>query len=168
MITILKAAMSVILLCLKIVYRILKLLRIRILALYLAVCGIVQLAFHAFDGRIALFWAGFAVCAFLTLVSWVLHVRKRIRGSRLVRTKRDTGEAEEEAKEEPAPEKKREKKHEKKEKKPSAERPKYYDVAGKPDYVFAEFGDRYELYRKDEGGLTLVRTDYKNNERSNS
>ncbi len=41
------------------------------------------------------------------------------------------------------------------------ERPKYYNVAGRPDYIFAEYSDRFELFKKSSDGLFLVRTDYK-------
>ena len=39
--------------------------------------------------------------------------------------------------------------------------PKYFAVRGKPDYVMAEFHDRYELYLKSGNGLKRVRIDYK-------
>lgn len=39
--------------------------------------------------------------------------------------------------------------------------PKYFAVRGKPDYVMAEFDDRYELYLKSGNGLKRVRIDYK-------
>ena len=45
-----------------------------------------------------------------------------------------------------------------------SEQPRYYDVAGREGYVFAEYSDRYELYFKGEGGYMLVRTDYKKSE----
>lgn len=39
--------------------------------------------------------------------------------------------------------------------------PKYYNVKGKPDYVMAEFSDRYELYLKTRNGLRKIREDKK-------
>ena len=39
--------------------------------------------------------------------------------------------------------------------------PTYYKVKNQPDYVMAEYHDRYELFRKTEQGLKKVRTDYK-------
>lgn len=40
--------------------------------------------------------------------------------------------------------------------------PLYFDVKGHPEYVMAEFSDRYELYKKKSGGgIEKVRVDYK-------
>lgn len=44
---------------------------------------------------------------------------------------------------------------------PEKEKPTYFRVKQSPDYVMAEYSDRYELYRKSEGRLKHVRTDYK-------
>ena len=41
------------------------------------------------------------------------------------------------------------------------ETPTYFKVKNHPDYVMAEYTDRYELFRKSEDGLKKVRTDYK-------
>lgn len=41
------------------------------------------------------------------------------------------------------------------------EQPRYYAVKQNPNYVMAEFSDRYELYKKTPQGLARVRTDYK-------
>jgi hypothetical protein len=41
------------------------------------------------------------------------------------------------------------------------EKPKYYRVKQNPNYVMAEYSDRYELYYKTANGLKKVRTDYK-------
>lgn len=41
------------------------------------------------------------------------------------------------------------------------EQPKYYSVKQNPNYVMAEFSDRYELYKKTPHGLAKIRTDYK-------
>ncbi len=46
-----------------------------------------------------------------------------------------------------------------------AEVPKYYKVKQNPQYVMAEYSDRYELYYKTGQGLKKVRTDYKENVR---
>lgn len=43
-------------------------------------------------------------------------------------------------------------------------KPKYYRVKQNPQYVMAEYSDRYELYYRTESGLKKVRTDYKENE----
>ncbi len=39
--------------------------------------------------------------------------------------------------------------------------PTYFRVKNHPDYVMAEYHDRYELFRKTENGLKKIRTDYK-------
>ncbi|MDE6676097.1 MAG: hypothetical protein K2K12_00090 [Clostridia bacterium] len=150
--TILKSIFSGIKFCCKVVYQILKWLRIRLLALYLVVCGILQLAFHVFDGKTFVFWIGVAVCGCITLMAWVLYVRRKFAKSKVKRERPHTEEAAKEPQEsEPV-----------KEKKKAKERVKYYNVAGREGYVFAEYSDRYELYFEDDSGLTLVRTDYKN------
>jgi len=41
------------------------------------------------------------------------------------------------------------------------EKPVYYRVKQNPDYVMAEYSDRYELYKITGGGLTKIRTDFK-------
>ena len=41
------------------------------------------------------------------------------------------------------------------------EYPKYFRVKQNPNYVMAEFEDRYELYMKTADGLKKIRTDYK-------
>jgi hypothetical protein len=39
--------------------------------------------------------------------------------------------------------------------------PQYFRVKQNPNYVMAEFPDRYELYRLSGGNMIKVRTDYK-------
>ena len=41
------------------------------------------------------------------------------------------------------------------------EKPMYFRVKQNPEYVMAEYSDRYELYRIVDGGLRKIRTDYK-------
>ena len=41
------------------------------------------------------------------------------------------------------------------------EKPTYFRVKNHPDYVMAEYSDRYELFKKTEDGLKRIRTDYK-------
>ena len=43
------------------------------------------------------------------------------------------------------------------------DKPKYYKVKQNPNFVMAEYLDRFELYEKTEKGLKKVRTDYKEN-----
>lgn len=44
---------------------------------------------------------------------------------------------------------------------PKTKTPTYFRVKNHPDYVMAEYNDRYELFRKTEEGLKKIRTDYK-------
>ena len=41
------------------------------------------------------------------------------------------------------------------------EQPKYFKLKQNPDYVMAEYSDRYELFLITEKGLKKIRTDYK-------
>ena len=41
------------------------------------------------------------------------------------------------------------------------EKPKYFRVKGHPDYIMAEYSDRYELYKVVNGQMIKIRTDYK-------
>lgn len=142
--------------CLKIVYNILKFLHVRLLVLYLAVCGLVQLIFHSFTGREIWFWIGLALCALVTFAAWTLPFRKR--GKRRKREEREaleeerTGDAEEEV---AAARDGRE----------SPVYPRYYEAEGREGYVFAEYADRYELYRREGNYYILERTDEKPLER---
>ncbi len=45
--------------------------------------------------------------------------------------------------------------------KTAGEEPKYFRVKNNPNYVMAEYSDRYELYQITNGKLTKVRTDFK-------
>ncbi len=161
MITIIKSIFAFIAFCCKIVYHIFKWLRIRLLVLYLIVCAILQLTLHVFDGKTYLFWIGVAVCLAVTLFAWGLFLKRKFSGKRVPREMPQKDTQEENA--EPQAQKKEETPQRKplSIKKNVKERPKYYDVAGRPDYVFAEYADRFELYFKDADGLRLVRTDYK-------
>ncbi len=44
------------------------------------------------------------------------------------------------------------------------EKPVYFSVKQNPEYVMAEYKDRYELFRIVNGSLKKIRTDYKNGE----
>ncbi len=143
-----KAVGRVIVFGCKIVYRILKLLRIRLLALYLVACGFCQLFFHAFSGyTLAIFWVGFATCVLISLLSWFLSFRERNKRRKLTRLANSPLPVEEDVLQAPIP--------------PSPAYPQYYGVEGKKDYMFAEYEDRYELYRQKGRGWILVQTDYK-------
>ena len=41
------------------------------------------------------------------------------------------------------------------------QKPVYYRVKQNPEYVMAEYGDRYELFRITDGQIKKIRTDYK-------
>lgn len=47
------------------------------------------------------------------------------------------------------------------------EKPKYYRVKQNPSYVMAEYSDRYELFKLENGTLKKVRTDYKDQGENN-
>lgn len=161
--------------CAKVVYTILKIFHIRLLALYLCVCGIVQLIWKPFSGGGALyFWLGTAACLLVTLAGWVYAAHKRkIRKREEEARKRAEQEEKEREKEEKRLQKeekrrcKKERKHRKDEPPAPSENktyPVYFEVEGHPGYVFAEFEDRYDLYYRSADGLTYVRTDPKSKE----
>lgn len=147
------AALHLLAIFLKIVYNILKLLRIRILALYLLVCGVLQLCFHLFGGAFGTvyFWTGFAVCCLPTLLSWTAGLRERIRRKQL--TEREY--ARKERAEELAPARTEQSRAEK------IPYPLWFEVENRPDFAFAEYEDRYELFHREECKWVYVRTDYK-------
>lgn len=158
--------------CAKVVYTVLKIFHIRLLALYLCVCGIAQLIWKPFSGGGAVwFWSGVAVCLLITLLSWVYTVHKRnVRR----REERERKRAEREEKERLKEEKRRRKEERKRRKdEPPAPEvnsqtyPVYFEAEGHPGYVFAEFEDRYELYYRGAEGLIYVRTDLKQQEEQN-
>ncbi len=141
----------------KIVYRLLKALRIRALTLYLCVCGILQLVFGLFsmtEFMMIYFWFGFIVCLMISLIGWLFALRaQRLRRSEARKRKKADQE-----------EKKRILRERMEDKQRSVKQqtyPVYYAVAGHEDYIFAEYTDRYELYRKENGRLVYLRTDFK-------
>ena len=129
--------------CLKIIYNILKLLKIRVLTLYLVICGLVQLIAHAFSGNEVWFFSGLALCGVVTVAAWIFTLS---RNKRTKERKKKEQEEQERAQEE---------------RPPVAEQPKYYWVEGHENYYFAEYGDRYELFRRTESGDEYIQTDYK-------
>lgn len=42
-----------------------------------------------------------------------------------------------------------------------ADKPRYFKLKQNPDYIMAEYSDRYELFLITDGGLKKIRTDYK-------
>lgn len=139
---------------LKIVYNILKILRMRILALYLLVCIILQLCFHLFGGAFGAtyFWTGFAVCCLPTLFGWTEGLWERRRRKKLAEREYEIREKrEEDTSFMQAEGVFREK----------VSFPLWFGVEGRPDFAFAEYEDRYELFRREEDKWVYVRTDYK-------
>ena len=141
----------------KLVYRILKYLRIRILTLYLLVCALLSIFLPVFGEWIVYFWVGFALCSALTLGSWLYAIRRMFAARpRSAEERPEQKETQEEPKEEaaapaPTPE----------HAPPPARYPQYFDVEGAPQYFFAEYADRYELYMRDGDRAVYIRTDYK-------
>lgn len=153
LVAILKAVLTAVfrvawLIC-KIVYRILKSLHIRLLVAYAVICALLSIFLPVFRPPwIAGFWTGLGICAAVTAVSWFLVLRRKLRAPRPVREERKEEKESERAAETAAADAG-----------PSA--PQYFDAEGMPGYFFAEYGDRYELYRRTEEGYVHVRTDYK-------
>lgn len=122
-------------------FRIINKFRLWLLIVYLAVCGIVQLAsgFFSRTGFNVIFWAGFIIVVFITLFLLLISFGGRI-----------------------ADKVKNRKPSEKREKTPKEKYPKYFLVDGATDFFMAEYKDRFELYRKGEDGKPVyVRTDKK-------
>lgn len=159
--------------CVRVVYTVLKIFHIRLLALYLCACGIAQLIWKPFSGGRALyFWLGFAACLAVTLLSWIYTVHKQNVRRREERERKQAEQAEKARLKEEKKARKEEKRQRREERKrqrsepPAPERtarnyPVYFEVAGHPGYVFAEFEDRYDLYYRGAEGLVYVRTDPK-------
>lgn len=149
-----KAILHLLAICLKIVYNVLKIFRIRLLTLYLLVCGAIQLIWHPIGRDTVWFWVFLGVFCLFTLLSWVVWFKKRFGGRdrRVVETAPARDETSEP--EMPLP-KRREKPRE----------PVWFEAEGHPGYFFAEYEDRYELYRRTENGNEYVRTDFKGGSR---
>lgn len=137
---------------LKIVYNVLKFLRIRLLALYLIVCALLQASFGIFNEGIfvAYFWVGVLLFLGLTVFSWISHwrekhKRKKLSESAYAAQERSRGWEEEKPPYKPV--------------RPTY--PMYFEVEGRPDYMFAEYEDRYELFVREASGWSYVKTDYK-------
>lgn len=161
------AVWNAVCLALKLVYKILRFLRIRILTLYVLVCAILSVFLPVFGEGIVYFWVGFALCCAITVGSWLyaasrkFAARPRRAGETVAQNTEPKAEQQAEPSAAPAPT-------------PSpipapaptpapAERyPKYFDVEGAPQYFFAEYADRYELYMRDGDKAIYIRTDNKN------
>jgi len=111
------------------------------LIVYLAACGIVQLAsgFFSRTGFNVIFWAGFIIVVCLTLFLWLISFGDKIAAK--IKNGKSPSKAE---------------------KKPKEKYPKYFLVDGNPDFFMVEYKDRFELYRRGEDGKPVyVRTDKK-------
>lgn len=158
---IVSAVFKVVSLLFKVVYSVLAFLHIRLLALYLAVCALLSLFLPVFGEGIAYFWAGLGVCAAITLVGWFVAARRALDARPRKPLREETAAAESAAQpasaapSQPAP-------APVPPPQPAPQRyPVYYDVEGQPGYFFAEYSDRYELYRRGENGAEYIRSDPK-------
>ena len=106
-----------------------------------------------FGAGIVYFWVGFALCCTLTVGSWAYAVRRKLAARpRRAEEEPEERQAEEQKEAEPCPAPVPA---------PPERYPKYFDVEGAPQYFFAEYADRYELYMRDGDRAVYIRTDYK-------
>ena len=217
------AVANAVILVVKLLYGILKFLRLRLLALYVLVCAVLSIFFPVFGAGIVYFWVGFALCCVLTVGSWVFAFRRKIAARpRTVKEAREESQpppAQQPAPQsyqqpapqpapspdqqpapqpapspyqqpapQPAPQSYQQpapqpyqqpapqpapspyqqpvpqpapSPYQQPAPPPRERYPKYFDVEGAPQYFFAEYADRYVLYRRDEEGAVYIRTDYK-------
>lgn len=181
------AVANAVILVVKLLYGILKFLRLRLLALYVLVCAVLSIFFPVFGAGIVYFWVGFALCCVLTVGSWVFAFRRKIAARpRTVKEARE--ESQPPPAQQPAPQSYQQpapqpyqqpapqpapspyqqpvpqpapSPYQQPAPPPRERYPKYFDVEGAPQYFFAEYADRYVLYRRDEEGAVYIRTDYK-------
>lgn len=149
----------------KFVYSVLKAFKVRLLALWLLVSVILALCGVFKRVGLWLFWTGCGVCLFFTLVAWGVAVYSLFKRKSVPRKQEESEEQEEKDEKEKSEEPAREEQREERQKEPSAPAriryPVWFDVQGNPDYCFAEYADRYELYYRGKEGLERVRVDYK-------
>lgn len=141
-----------------IVYKILALFNLQ-LPLLVALIGVVLYFTGVFEQNLAILIVFYILViisiayAILTTIKKLLGVDKKVKrskGAQIIST-----DAKEEEEEKETEEKVEEKTRGK------VEKPTYFKVKNHPDYVMAEYSDRYELFRKTDDGLKKVRTDYK-------
>ena len=143
---------------LKVVYNVLKLFKIRLLALWLIASGIMALSGVYARIGIEWFWIGVGLCVASTIIAWLIAAGDASARKKLKRERKEL--AEEESSAQAAREsEQRETRTEKREK--PVKYPRWYDVQGRPNYFFAEYADRYELFYRGQNGAVHVRTDYK-------
>ena len=143
----------------KIVYRVLKLLKVRLLALWLFVSAILALCGVFKRVGIGMFWVGVGLCGAITLLAWGVVVYRALVRRKVPREREEELAPAEETPEPPPPPKEEPKPISKPEPRPHY--PLWFNVAGNPNYFFAEYEDRYELYYRGPHGAEYVRTDYK-------
>lgn len=141
----------------KILYNILKALKVRVLVLYLIVCGFVGLFFKAFrGGNVVWFWVGFALCCTLSVAAWTVFFTRHRRVKERKRAEKE--EQKEQTDEQPSPDNPADIPDQSKAPPPSV---RYFAVEGHENFFFAEYADRYELYERRSDGDVYIRTDYK-------
>ena len=137
-----------------IVYKILALFNLQ-LPLLVALIGVVLYFTGVFEQNPAILIVFYILViisiayAILTTIKKLLGVDKKVKrskGAQIISTEKSEEEAEEKVEEKPSV---------------KVETPTYFKVKNQPDYVMAEYSDRYELFRKTDNGLKKVRTDYK-------
>ena len=149
----------------KVIYRIIKLFNLQFTFLVL-VAGLFLLIFGAFNNKTLL------VCFYVVLTLSVLGALYFSFTKTFYKKKKpkkeigDVGDYDEREKEEKSEKVKPERSYTERETEPEQEikieKPKYYRVKQNPNYIMAEYSDRYELYYKTVNGLKKIRTDYKN------
>ncbi len=140
-----------------ILYKILALFNLQI-TLLIALIGIVLFFTGVFEQNPAILMAFYILIiisiayAILTTIKKLLGIDKKIKrskGAQIISadTKEEKGQENSAEQQETAEQK--------------VETPTYFKVKNQPDYLMAEYHDRYELFRKTEAGLKKIRTDYK-------
>lgn len=151
----------------RVIYRILKLFNLQFAFLVLA-AGLFLFVFGAFENRTILI--GFYV-ALITSVLGALYftaIKASPKKRKYKKEIGDVGDYSVDKRKDSIEERKSKAQNESKDggdtptETVAEEKPKYYRVAQNPNYVMAEYSDRYELYYKSVNGLTKIRTDYKN------
>ncbi len=141
-----------------IVYKVLALFNLQ-LTLLVALLGVILYFVGVFDQNpmilivfytLVIISIGYAILATIKKLLGIDKKVKRSKGAQIIST-------------DPDAQKEKEESNLKIEEKPTVthDAPTYFKVKNHPDYVMAEYGDRYELFKKTDGGLKKVRTDFK-------
>ena len=97
-----------------------------------------------------------AVYAIIATIKKLLRLDNKVKKSKGAQIKTLSSEEKNERKEERIEELPRVKEQENKE-----EKPRYFRIKKNPNFVMAEYSDRYELYKIEGGRLIKIRSDYK-------